>query len=161
MWLYIKELVIDLVDYVFPAIALGISLLSFFYARKANRIKDRLLVIEEKLKTYELDKIEKERENSHKACIEARIVPLGNHKYKLKIWNSGEATAYNVDYSVSPEFINNIIREKVPFEFLDKGKNFEEHVLVYGGTPNKTVITTSWKDSEGIEFSKEQVIQVY
>lgn len=161
MWVFIKELIIDLVNYVFPTIALGISLLSFWYARKANKINDRLLAIEEKLKTYELEKIEKEKEDSQKACIEARVVSLGNQKYKLKIWNSGEATAYDVDYSVLPEFSQNIIREKVPFEFLEKGKNFEEDVLVYLGTSNKTLITTSWKDSEGKEFSKEQVIQVY
>lgn len=161
MWLLIKELVIDLVKYGFPTIAFLISIISFLNARKASKITDRLLVVEEKLKIYELEKIEKQREDSQKACIEARIVSIGNHNYKLKIWNSGEATAYNVDYEVAEEFSKFIIRDKVPFEFLEKAKNFEERVVIFDGAPSKTSITTLWEDSEGNAFSKKQIVEVY
>lgn len=35
----------------------------------------------------------------------------------------------------------------MPFDFLDSGKNFEEHLIVHGGTANKFKITTVWEDA--------------
>jgi hypothetical protein len=53
------------------------------------------------------------------------------------------------------------MRDKAPFEYLDPGKNFEEHAIVHSGSPNKVEIITNWTNLEGIEFSKKQLVQVY
>lgn len=160
-WVFIKEIAIEFIKYGFPTIAIGISILSFLNSRKASKIQDRLYQVEEKLKNYELEEIEKKREEASKAIIEARIYKVSNGNYRLKLWNSGGATAHNVNFFVHPDYGDPIIKQKVPYEFLESNKSFEEHVVVVIGTPNKLKITTTWKNKEGTSYSKEQLLDVY
>jgi len=160
IWIQVKEVIIDFVKYGFPAIALILSLLSYIDSRKANKVRNRLNKIEEKLKYYELEEKEKEREEASKAMVEARIVNISKNKYRLKIWNSGRGTAYNVDFKVPGEAEGMIWREKVPYEFLEPGKNFEENVLVYSGTPRKFKVTLTWDDGEDGHEEKDQILSI-
>lgn len=155
-----KVYFVDFVKFGFPTIALAISLLSYVDSRKANKVQERLSEVEEKLKKYELEEKEKERLEATKACVEARIVNISRGKYRLKIWNSGKATAYNVDFKIPGEFKGMIRKEKVPFEFLESNKSFEEIVMAYSGTPNKLKVTTTWTNENGVSFSKEQMVTI-
>ena len=96
----LKEISINLIQYGLPIIAIILSILSFIDSKKANRLQGRLNQVEERLITYELEEKEKEREEATKACIEARIVKISKNNYRMKIWNSGKATAYNVDFQL-------------------------------------------------------------
>lgn len=159
-WLQFKALLIDIVTYGFPAIALFISFLSLRESRKANRLKERLHEVEEKLKRYELEEKEKEREEATKAYVEARIYNVSKGRYRMKIWNSGKATAYDVDFDMDEENRGYIRRELVPYEILEPNKSFEEYVMVHSGTPNKFMVTITWKDKQGNPFSKEQLVSL-
>lgn len=160
LWLQFKELLIDVVKYAFPTIALLLSLLSFIDSRKANKVQKRLNLVEEKLKKYELEEKEREREESTKACVEARVIKISKGNYKMKIWNSGKAIAYNVNFIIPEEYRGIVWKEKVPYEFLEPNKSFEECVLVHSGTPNKFLVTTTWEDNQGISYSKEQIVTI-
>lgn len=160
LWLRFKEIFIDIVKYGFPTVAVILSILSYRDSRKANKVQDRLYDLEEKLKNYELEEKEKEREEASKACIEARVIKISKNNYRMKIWNSGKVTAFNVDFKIQEECKVMIWRDKVPFEFLEPGKNFEENVLVHGGTANKFKVTTIWMDEKGISHSKEQIVSI-
>lgn len=160
LWLQFKEFFIDFVKYVFPTVALGLSIISYIDSRKANKVKDRLNEVEGKLKKYDLEQKEKDREDATKACVEARVMKISKGKYKMKVWNSGKATAYNIDFEILNECKGMVFREKVPYEFLESGKNFEEHVIVHNGTPNKFKVTTTWTDEQGSPYSKEQIVTV-
>lgn len=158
LWVQFKEFFKDLVKYGFPAIAIGLSIFSYRDSRKANKVQGRLKEVEEKLKKYELEDKEKEREEATKACVEARIVKISKGNYRMKVWNSGKATAYNVDFEAHDG--GQVERGKVPYEFLESGKNFDEYVFVYMGTPNKFKVTTTWTNKEGVPYSKEQIVTV-
>lgn len=160
LWGNFKEFFIDLVQYGFPTIALLLSIISFIDSRKAGKIQEKLNELEEKLKKYELEEKEKEREEATKANIEARVVKISKGNYKMKIWNSGKATAYEVDFTIPEEYKGVVWKTKVPYEFLESGKSFEEVVLVYSGTPDKFNVTTTWKDKEGRTYSKEQIVSI-
>ncbi|SDH44045.1 hypothetical protein [Desulfosporosinus hippei] len=160
LWLHFNEFINDFVKYGIPFVALGLSIVSFKDSRKANKVRDRLSELEEKIKKYELEEKEKEREEATKACVEARIIKISKGNYKMKVWNSGKATAYNVDFTIPQECKGMIWRDKVPYEFLESGKNFEEHVLVHFGTPEKFKLTTTWTDEQGTSYSKEQILTV-
>ncbi|MDU6115403.1 MAG: hypothetical protein E6649_13400 [Paeniclostridium sordellii] len=160
LWLKFKEFFVDLVQYGFPTIALIISIFSFRDSRKASKIQYRLNEVEEKLKKYELEDKEKEREEATKANVEARIIKISKGKYKMKIWNSGKSTAYNVDFNTPEECNGMVWRQKVPYEFLDPGKSFEEIVIVHCGTPDKFQVTTTWSNKEGHEYSKKQMVSI-
>jgi hypothetical protein len=160
LWVLIKDVFIYIVKYALPIAALVISGLSFRDSRKANKVRGRLNEVEEKLKNFELEEKEREREEATKACVEARVVKISKGNYKMKVWNSGKATAYNVDFETQPEYEKMVFKEKVPFEFLEPGKSFEEHVLVYMGTPRKFNLTTHWLDSQGKSHFKDQILSV-
>ena len=160
LWLKFKEIFIDLIQYGFPTIALVLSIVSFIDSRKASKIQDRLNEVEEKLKRYELEEKEKEREEATKANIEARVMKISKGNYKMKIWNSGIATAYNVDFIIPEECKGIVWRSKVPYEFLESGKSFEEHVLVHSGTPDKFKVITTWNDKQEIPYTKEQIVSI-
>ncbi|MFX3647893.1 MAG: hypothetical protein ACE3K2_28805 [Paenibacillus sp.] len=156
----LKDVFTELVKYGFPTVAIILSLLSFKDSRKANKVRDRLNELEEQLKQFALEEKEKERMDETKASIEARIINISKGKYKLKIWNSGKATAYNVNLEFPDESKGIIYTDKVPFEFLEAGKNFEEQVLVHSGTPRKFTIKTIWEDNKGINHSKELILTI-
>ena len=86
-----------IVIYFLPIASFVLSLFVFIKSRKINRL-------EEKLKQYELDKIEQEQNVELKAFVEARIVKLSSNNYRIKVWNSGTATAYDVDYDIPSEY---------------------------------------------------------
>jgi len=160
LWLQFKESFIDLVKYGFPTIAIILSILSFIGSRRTKKVQDRLSNLEEKIKNYELEKIEQERKEASLSCVEARIINISKNNYSMKIWNSGKATAYNVDFQVPEECNGMIWKEKVPFEFLESGKNFDERVLVFGSSPDKFKIITIWTDENGTPYSKEQMVSL-
>ena len=154
----LKEISINLIQYGLPIIAIILSILSFIDSKKANRLQGRLNQVEERLITYELEEKEKEREEATKACIEARIVKISKNNYRMKIWNSGKATAYNVDFSAEEVVEKNIFKDKVPYAFLEPNKSFEEHFLVHSGVPQKFSVTTVWKDENGNSHLKDQIL---
>lgn len=156
LWILIKDVFIYIVKYPLPIAAIVISGLSYRDSKKANKIRGRLNEVEEKLKNFEREEKEREREEATKACVEARVVKISKGKYKMKVWNSGKATAYNVNFQTQPEYENMVL----PYEFLEPGKSFEEHVLVYMGTPRKFNLTTNWVDNQGNPHSKDQILSV-
>ena len=135
------------------AVSLVVAIVSFFISTKSQHLQDRVNEIELKLKEYELE--EKEQ---HKApCIEARINHIAKGNYRIKIWNSGNATAKNV--TASWDKGSQIIifdQEKMPFEVLEPQKSFDLAISTYSGSPRKLCITTTWEDSDGQEHNKEQ-----
>lgn len=110
------------------------------------------------MKKYELEEKEKEREAANKSIVEVRIYNVSKGKYKLKIWNSGQTTVYNVDYIIPEDLKNIVLRDKVPFEILEAGKSFEEHIVYYMGMPSKFCVKTTWNDADGNRHEKEQLV---
>lgn len=154
----IREIIDVVIGYVVPIVALAISIVSFHESRKVNKVQLRLNEMEEELKKYELEKIEKEREAANKSIVEARIYKFSKGKYRLKIWNSSQATAYDVDFDVPEELKGLVFRDKVPFEALEPGKSFEESVIYYNGMPPKFTVKTTWKNASGEKYEKEQLV---
>lgn len=148
------------VSYGIPILALIISISSYIDSRKTLKVQSRLSKMEERLKKYELDEKEKEREESNKACVEARVYKISKGNYSLKIWNSGKATAYNVDFIIPEKHKGIIFKDKVPFEVLEPGKSFDEKVIVYAGTPSKFNLKTIWSDNYNDKLEKEQIVTI-
>ena len=154
----IKDIFDIFIGYGVPFIAIAISIASFHESRKVNKVQLRLNEMEEQIKKYELEEKEKVREAANKSIVEARIYNVSKGKYRLKIWNSGQATAYHVDYEVPGDLRNIVMRDKVPYEILEAGKSFEEHIIYYMGMPSKITVKTVWKDANGELYEKEQIV---
>lgn len=75
----------------------------------------------------------------------------------MKVWNSGNATAYNVEVSIPEEYSVIIMKDKMPFEYLEPGDGFEEGVVIHMQSSPKFKVISKWKDQMGNEFSNEQL----
>lgn len=140
------------------AISLLVAIISLFKSSKAQCIQNKVNELELKIKQNELDRIAKEREDSVRACVEARFITVGKGKHRLKVWNSGNATAYNVTARFDGDVgIMIMDREKQPFEELEARKSYELILITHYGSASKFRIITEWTDSSGKQHSKTQM----
>lgn len=137
------------------AISILIALISLLQSSKNQTLQNQVNDIELKIKEYELEKIkEQEKETS---VVEARIINISKGKYRLKVWNSGNTTAYSINVHLNDDANIIIFRDKLPFDELEPNKNFELPIAVHMGSAPKFKIITEWKDVNGKEFKKEQM----
>ena len=45
----------------------------------------------------------------------------------------------------------------MPYEYLEPGNSFEEHVLIHMGSSHKFKITSQWENEQGEVFTNEQL----
>ncbi len=142
------------------AVSILIAVISLVQAYKANTIQNKVNEIELRLKQYELEKAEKEKEESDKALVQARVIALGKNKHRLKIWNSGGKTAYNVTAKlIDATDIEMLNDDKMPFEELEPMKSFEVPIIWFGMI-SKARVLTEWMDDTGNKESKSQMVDL-
>ncbi len=146
-----------IVTYIVPLVALLLSIISLYKSVKGQNLQDRVNELELKIKQYEVAELDKKKTQAELACVEARVIKISSGNYRLKVWNSGQATAYKVTASIDKDANLTITDSKMPFDFLDAGKNFEELLFVQFGTANKFKITIEWEDASGKAYRKEQM----
>lgn len=159
-----KEIIKDIAIYIMPIAAFVVSVIALKRSNKCLEIRMQLSDVERKLqkyelalKKYELHKIYETENQEKRACIQARIYNISKNKYKLKVWNSGNTTAYNIIVDIPTEFGIILFKDKMPFEYLNPGKSFEEKVLIYVGASPKFKVISTWENQEGEKFSNEQL----
>jgi hypothetical protein len=151
-------LVLDyIVTYGIPLAALVVSIVAL-KSSKSQKLQDYINDLELKIKQHELAELDKQNTAATLACVEARVIKISQGKYNLKVWNSGQATAHNVTVIFDENANLTIWNSKMPFEFLDSGKSFEEQLRVHMGTAHKFFLTTVWQDASGKEFTKKQMV---
>ena len=156
----IGTLIVGICEAVFAAAAVVISIIALKKASKADNLQNKVNELELQIKQHEIDKINKEQNEANKSLVEARVVSFGNHKYRMKVWNSGNTKAYNVKASFidNPQGIRIFDNKgKQPFEELEPQKNYELTLLTFANCDSKFKIKTEWKDSEGKNYSKTQM----
>ena len=154
----VKELEKELKKAMIAGISLLVAIISLFKSSKAQRLQNKVNELELKIKQDELDKITKEKEDAELACVEARFITVGKGKHRLKVWNSGNATAYHVSARFDGDVgIMIMDREKQPFEELEAGKSYELILITHNGFASKFRIITEWTDSSGKQHTKTQM----
>ncbi len=144
---------------ILSALSLIVAIISIAKSTKAQKLQNKVNEIELKLKEYELDKVAKEKEAANSALVQARIIRMGKDNYRLKIWNSGGGTAYNVKAKFEDD--PNIIvmdLDKLPFEELESKKSFELILIVHFGSAHKAKVLTEWDNADGSHHSKSQMV---
>lgn len=144
---------------ILSALSLIVAIISIAKSTKAQKLQNKVNEIELKLKEYELDKVAKAKEAANSALVQARIIRMGKDNYRLKIWNSGGGTAYNVKAKFEDD--PNIIvmdLDKLPFEELESQKSFELILIVHFGSAHKAKVLTEWDNADGSRHSKSQMV---
>lgn len=163
-WNVAKEIVKDVAIYIMPIAAFVVSIVVLKRSNDTMKVQVHLSEVEEKLneyelalKKYELEKIQAEKNEEKKANVDVRIIKISKGQYRLKVWNSGNATAYNIDVSIPGEHGIIIMKQKIPFEYLEPDDGFEEIVVVYSNATSKFNVVSKWEDVKGQEFINEQL----
>jgi hypothetical protein len=66
-------------------------------------------------------------------------------------------TAYNIDVEIPSEYNIILMKDKMPFEYLEPGNGFEEHVVVHMQSSRKFKIICKWEDKNGEQHFNEQI----
>lgn len=163
-WNVVKEVIKDVAIYIMPIAAFVVSLIALKRSNDTLKVQVQLSEVEEKLKEYELalkkhelEKIQAEKNEEKKANVEARIFKISKGSYRLKVWNSGNAIAYNIEVSIPEEYSIIIMKDKMPFEYLEPGNSFEEGVVIHMQSASKFKVISVWEDDKGNKFSNEQL----
>lgn len=164
VWNIVKEVIKDVAIYIMPIAAVMVSVIALIKSNKCTEVQVKLSEMEHKLqeydlaiKKYQLDKIENEMNRKKKACVEARVINIAKGKYKLKVWNSGDMIAYNIDVEIPSEYNIILMKDKMPFEYLEPGNSFEEHVVIHMQSSRKFKVICRWEDENGEKNSNEQI----
>lgn len=157
----LQEVVLFIKDWgalIIAGISLLIAVISLFKSSKAQRLQNKVNELELKIKENELERIVKEKEEAALACVEARFITIGKGKHRLKVWNSGNATAYNVSARFDGDVgILIMDQEKQPFEELEARKSYELILATHMGSASKFKIITEWTDASGKRHAKTQM----
>lgn len=139
-------------------ISLLVAIISLINSSKAQRLQNKVNELELEIKQNELDRIAQEKKAESLACVEARFITVGKGKHRLKVWNSGNATAYNVTARFDGDVgILIVDSEKQPFEELEARKSYELGLITHAGSASKFRIITEWTDVNGKQCKKEQM----
>ena len=158
------EVIKSVALYIMPIAAFIVSLIALKRSNDTMKVQVQLSEVEEKLREYELalkkhelEKIRAEENEEKKANIEARVIKISKGSYRLKVWNSGNETTYNVAVSIPEEYNVIIMKDKMPFEYLEPGSNFEECVVIHGGFAPKFEIISTWEDEKENKYENIQL----
>lgn len=137
-----------------------IAVISIIQSSKAQKMQKKINELDAKIKEYELEKIEKEKMEAASSIIKARAIKVGKNNYRLKIYNTGNTTAYNISAKISKEYCLMLINDKMPFEELEPQNGFEEVLIIHSGSAHKFKVELNWKDEGGNEHKDEQFCSI-
>lgn len=142
---------------VISAIALLFSGYATWRSRGSRRKEEELIEIQYKLNALMLDKEEREAQSANEAEIGANFISLGSKRHRLKVFNRGKATAYQVSIRF-PEgndcIIDADLQEKFPMESIEPGQAVELVASFSMHAKRKHAIKLSWKNAQGQPFEK-------
>ena len=133
---------------ILSSISVNIAVISIIQSLKAQKLQNRINELDTKIKEYKLEKIEKEKTEASSSIIKARTINVGKNSYRLKIYNVGNATAYNISAQISHEYNVIIMKDKMPFEELDSQNSFDEILVVHMGSARKFKVKLNCKIKE-------------
>ncbi|MCH5165887.1 MAG: hypothetical protein J1G01_05750 [Clostridiales bacterium] len=153
-----EQFFMDWGGHILSAIAIIFTAITFFLSLKANRLQNRVNELDAKIKKYELDKIQKEKEEEKTFELGATIVKIGK-RFRLRVYNIGKRTAYNVSARIEGDNIM-LSTGKMPFDELEPQRNFEETLLFYDKAPRKFRVIITWQDENQQEYNRTQMCSV-
>lgn len=145
------------VSYIIPILSFVVSMIALFKSIRSSKTESRLRELELYIKEHDAKEIEEKHKNDGVAKIESRVHQISDSKYSLKIWNSGKATAYNINVNIPEKYNIMIIDDKLPYEYLNPGDNFNLHVIFHMQSERKFEIKTSWENENGECFESNKL----
>lgn len=145
-------------------ISLVSLILSGFFSIRSYRLdksdkeqSEELRRIQKQQSEFQLQKAQEDAAAKTSSIVEAHHVLVGLKKHHIRIANVGGTVVTDVTTTCDdgPYFYS---RDKEPFERLEPGESFDQAVSFADGSPSKFTITTHWRDADGGEHSRDNII---
>jgi len=147
-------------DIILSGVSIVLAVISLYQSSKAQKLQNKINELDAKIKENELEKIEKEKTEASSSIIKARAINVGKNSYRLKIYNAGNTTAYNISAQISNKYRFKLYNKKMPFEELEPQHSFEELLIVSIGSAPKFKVELNWQDKDGNEHKNEQYCSI-
>lgn len=151
------------VPIVLSFLSLVLALISFVMNYRLRKREDKqsqeLAQVQIELQELLLRREEAEAEKLKTSKVEAHHIPIGPGRHKLRIANTGGVTVTDITCTFDKD--NGpyaLIRDKEPFERLDPGESFDESITLTAESPSKFIVVTHWKDPEGKQRSRDNIV---
>jgi hypothetical protein len=137
-----------------------------FLSYLKHEIKERALLNKEikqqakLLKQYNLEKIEKEKEEEKKAKIEAFVVKEYKGTRKIKIYNKGKSIAKNLNVNIPKHDGYHVFTNPCPFDIRPQNSIEIKLGALTENHPDKIKIDFEWSDDYKDKNRESQMIQI-
>lgn len=139
-------------------VSLVIAMISLVKSYKTQKLQDKVNSLEVKIKQYELEKINQEKESKEKTLVEVNVVKVSNNNYKLRVFNNSDKSVFNVKVKIDKEYNVPIIDNDVlPLETLEPKNSFDLIIIRYMNSASKFYVITEWEDEYGKTLSNKQL----
>lgn len=145
---------------ILSGVSIVIAVISFIKSSKAQKLQNKVNELDARIKEYELEKIEQEKTEAASSVIKARVIKNEKNNYRLKIYNAGNTTAYNISAKIPNGYNVMLLNNKMPFEELEPQNGFEECLVIHMGSSPKFKVELNWQDNNGHEYKNEQFCSI-
>lgn len=147
------ELIVAIAAFVVSLGALMFS--AYTYSKHDKKIKAQEQIIND----YQINKIEKENEESKKASIRGNIIKGDRGKRTLKVYNCGRATARNIRVEgLDIDSLAVMRNDLFPYELMNPQDYTELIIYIVKGSPSTIKLKYIWDDDFGQNNEFEQVL---
>ena len=113
--------------------------------------------IQKQLSELQLQKAQEDAAAKTSSKVEARHVLVGLKNHHIRIANVGGTVVTDVTTACNDGSYS-YSQDKEPFERLEPGESFDQTVFFSKGSPSKFTITTRWRDTDGGEHNRDNII---
>lgn len=139
-------------------VSLVIAVISLVKSYKTQKLQDKVNSLEVKIKQYELEKINQEKESKEKTLVEVNVVKVSNNNYKLRVFNNSDKSVFNVKVKIDKEYnVPIIYNDVLPLETLEPKNSFDLIIIRYMNSASKFYVITEWEDENGKTLSNKQL----
>lgn len=143
---------------VVAVLALLLSSYATWRTHKQQEQEATLAELQRQINFLVLRKEEREARESELVDLGANFVMLGTQKHRLRVFNKGRVTAYDVQVTF-PEgndlILEEDIRDKMPLESMQPGQSVDLLAAVSMGSPRKMTVRLSWTDANRQKVDKD------
>ncbi len=143
----------ELVGIIISIVALVLA--GFTYVKHDRKLNKQAELINK----YQLESMEKERENSKKAIIETNVIRGDKGKRTIKVYNKGLAKALNVNVKFLSADKVSIINNPCPIDINPKN-GIDIQVAVSLESPEKITLELQWGDNYKKDNIEQQTIPI-
>lgn len=130
-------------------LALLLSGYATFRSLKFKKSEKELVEVQKKLNQLMLEKEKREATQAKRADLGANFITIGKQKHRLKVFNKGKGTAYNVNIEFpdgNDLILQHGLKEKFPLEIMERGQSVDLVASFDMQSKSKLKVKLKWEN---------------